>query len=155
MDACLERSLRDYMVEVHGLKGACKTISASVTADMAKEVEAASLEGKWEYVKARHGELRRQVMELTEGLKGVVEGWEAGQAGEEKEERGEPDRELLARLSVAAGESNSNETDKILGELERYSYETGGDLIRRLREQADNFDYDDMHEGLEEYLGND
>jgi PAS domain S-box-containing protein len=154
MDACLETSLRDYMVEVHGLKGACRTISASVTADLAKELEFASREGQRDYVKARHGELRGQVLELMERLKEVVEGWDAGLPGIEKEMREGPDRELLTRLSLAAGESNSNGTDEILGELERYSYETGGDLIRRLREQADNFDYDDMHERLEEYLGN-
>jgi CheY-like chemotaxis protein len=154
MDACLETSLRDYMVEVHGLKGACKTISASVTADLAKELEAASLEGKGEYVKARHGELRGQALGLTERLKEVVEGWEAGLPGVEKEVRAEPDRELLVRLSDAAEVSNASGAEEILEELERYSYETGGDLIRRLREQVDNFDYDDMHEGLEEFLGN-
>jgi signal transduction histidine kinase/CheY-like chemotaxis protein/HPt (histidine-containing phosphotransfer) domain-containing protein len=155
MDASLETSLWDYMIEVHGLKGACNTINAPVIAEMAKELEFAAREGRGEYVKARHGELRRRAKGLTDRLKEVIEGWEAGLPGvEEKELRSEPDRALLARLSAAAGVSNSNDTEKILVELEQYRYETGDEFIRRLREQVENFDYDDMHERLEEYLSN-
>jgi hypothetical protein len=38
-------------------------------------------------------------------------------------------------------------------ELEQYRYETGEDLIRWLREQAENFDYDAMHKRLENLPG--
>ncbi|MDR1250927.1 MAG: response regulator, partial [Treponema sp.] len=152
MDACLETSLPDYLIEVHGLKSTCKAVSAPAAADLAQDLEAASREGRGEYVTARHGELRRQVLELTGKLKVLIEGWEAGLPGIEKERRSEPDRELLVRLSVAAGRFNSNETEKALGELEQYAYERGGDLIRWLREQAENFDYDAMHKRLEELL---
>jgi CheY-like chemotaxis protein len=153
MDVHLETSLLNYTVEVHGLKGTCNTICASVTAELAKELVFASREGRGEYVKARHGELRRQVLELTERLKALVEGWEACLPGVEKERRSEPDRELLAVLSAATGGFNSNDTEDALGELEQYQYEHGEELIRWLREQAENFDYDAIHKRLEEFLG--
>jgi signal transduction histidine kinase/CheY-like chemotaxis protein len=153
MDAHLEASLPDYAVEVHGLKGACNAICAASAADLAKELEFASKEGKGEFVKARHGELRRQAMELAEGLREMVEGWEACRPKVEKERREEPERALLIRLSVTAGQFNTNETEEILEELERYRYERGEELILRLREQAENFDYEAMHERLEEFLG--
>jgi CheY-like chemotaxis protein len=152
MDAHLETSLADYAVEVHGLKGTCNAICAFSTGDLAKELEFASREGKGEYVKSRHGELRRQGLELTEGLRELLEGWEARLPEEEKERRGEPDRELLARLSAVTGEFNSNETEGVLGELEKYRYEKGEDLVLWLREQSENFDYDAMHRRLEEFL---
>jgi signal transduction histidine kinase/CheY-like chemotaxis protein/HPt (histidine-containing phosphotransfer) domain-containing protein len=153
MDAHLETSLADYAVEVHGLKGTCNAICAAETAALAKELEAASKEGKEALVKSRHGELRRQALALTEGLKALLEEWEASRPVAEKELRGEPDRELLARLSGATGEFNSNKTEEVLGELEQYRYERDGDLILWLRAQAENFDYDAMHKRLEEFLG--
>ena len=39
-------------------------------------------------------------------------------------------------------------------ELEQYRYERGEELIRRLREQAENFDYELIRKELEEFLGN-
>jgi CheY-like chemotaxis protein len=149
MDAHLETSLPDYTVEVHGLKGTCNAIGAPMAANLAKEMEFASRKGKGDYVKARHGELRRQALELAERLKVLVEGWEASLPGVEKDRRSEPDRELLARLSAAAGGFNSNEIGDILEKLEQYRYERGGDLIRWLREQAENFDYDAIHKRLD------
>jgi CheY-like chemotaxis protein len=154
MDAHLETSLPDYAVEVHGLKGTCAAICASESAELARELEFASREGRGDFVKARHGELRRQVLALTEGLKVLAAGWEARRPVVEKEGRKEPDRELLVRLSAAAGDFNSNEVEAVLGELEQRRYEEGEELIRWLREQAENFDYHALHNRLEEFLNN-
>jgi HPt (histidine-containing phosphotransfer) domain-containing protein len=152
MDIHMETSLPDYAVEVHGLKGTCTAICAPRIAGLAKDLEFASREGKGDFVQARHGELRRQVLELTERLKVLVEGRDASPPGGEKERRREPDRELLSRLSAAAGEFNSNEVEEVLGELEQYQYENGEELILQLREQAGNFDYDALRKRLEEFL---
>jgi HPt (histidine-containing phosphotransfer) domain-containing protein len=152
LDACAGDSLSGYAVEVHGLKGTCGSICAGETAALAKELEFASREGKEDLVKSRHGELRRQALALTERLRILLGEWTAEHPEAPKEPRGEPDRELLKRLSAAAGGFNSNETEAALGELERYRYERGEELIIWLRKQAENFDYDVMHKGLEEFL---
>jgi HPt (histidine-containing phosphotransfer) domain-containing protein len=152
MDRHVESSPPDYAIEVHGLKGACNAIGAGETAEAARELEFAAGEGNFDLVRRKHGGLRRQVLELTERLKALVEEREAGRRGEAKEQRAEPDRALLARLSAATGELNSGVMEETLGELERYRYEKGEELIRWLREQADNFDYEAMHKRLEEFL---
>jgi PAS domain S-box-containing protein len=152
MDAYVENSLSEYAIEVHGLKGTCGIICAAEAAALAKELEFASKEGQGDFVKSRHGDLKRQALALTERLRVLLAEWEVESPEEEKERRGEPDRELLARLSAAAGEFNSNETEEALGELEQYRYERGEDFIRWLREQAENFDYDAIHKRLEEFL---
>ncbi|MDR2433801.1 MAG: response regulator, partial [Treponema sp.] len=152
MDGHLGSSLADYAVEVHGLKGTLNAICAGGTAELAKKLEFASKEGNWDIVRAGHGELRRQALELTEGLGRLLEEWEEQRPEEEKEGRAAPERELLVRLSAAAGSFNSNEIEEALGELERCRYEKDGDLIIWLREQAENFDYDAMHKRLEEFL---
>jgi signal transduction histidine kinase/FixJ family two-component response regulator/HPt (histidine-containing phosphotransfer) domain-containing protein len=154
MDKHLAASLGEYAIEVHGLKGACNAICAGETAALARELELASKEGRLDFVQGRHGELWRQVMGLTGRLKGLLDEREAGKAPEEKEGLEEPDRELLSRLSVAAEGFSLNDTEEILGELERFRYERGEELIRWLREQAENFDYEAMHKRLEEFLGN-
>jgi signal transduction histidine kinase/DNA-binding NarL/FixJ family response regulator/HPt (histidine-containing phosphotransfer) domain-containing protein len=153
MDAHLESSLPDYAIEVHGLKGTCNAICAQQTAALARELEFAAKEGNPGLVRRKHGELRQGALKLTEQLRGLLGDWEAGQPEEEKEQRDEPDREMLARLSTAAAEFNSNDTEEILEELEQYRYKEGEELVRWLREQAESFDYDAMHRRLGAFLG--
>jgi CheY-like chemotaxis protein/HPt (histidine-containing phosphotransfer) domain-containing protein len=148
MDAHLEASAPDYAIEVHGLKGTCAAIGAVGTAAMALELELASKEGNFDLARRKHGALRQEALDLTERLRLLLEEWDAGRPAEEKEPRTEPDRDTLARLSAAAKELNANAVEELLGELEQYRYEKGEDLIRWLREQAENFDYDAIHERL-------
>jgi CheY-like chemotaxis protein/anti-sigma regulatory factor (Ser/Thr protein kinase) len=152
MDVHLETSLANYAVEAHGLKGTCNAVCAAEIAVLAKELEFASREGNLELVRQKHGELRRQALALTERLSALLTEWEAGQPAKEKEARAEPDRELLKCLSEAAAEFNSNVIEEVLEELERYRYGTGEELVLRLREQAENFDYDAIRKRLEEFL---
>jgi CheY-like chemotaxis protein len=152
MDICLRSSLPDYTIEVHGLKGACNVICAKKLADLARELEFTSKEGKSDTVERKHKELRRMALELTDRLKTLLAEWDSGLLPKAKEKRAEPERALLTRLSDATGQFNSNVTEEVLGELEQYCYERGDDLILWLREQAENFDYDAMHTQLEKFL---
>jgi CheY-like chemotaxis protein len=148
MGVQLDSSLPDYAVQVHGLKGSCTAICAGEIAALAKHLELASKEGKHDYVRSRHGELRQQVLLVTERLKDMLEEWEAGRPVKEREKRGEPDRLTLERLCVAAAKNDTNAVEGILEELEGYRYERGEDLILWLREQAENFEYEAIHERL-------
>ncbi|MDR1898971.1 MAG: response regulator [Treponema sp.] len=149
MGVHLESSFSNYAVEVHGLKGTCNAICAGGTAALAKELELAAREGNFDLVRSRHGELRQQALDLTERLKALLDEWEAGCPVRVKAPLTEPDPALLARLSAATAEFNSNVTEDILEQLEQYRYERGEDLVRWLREQAENFDYDAIHKRLE------
>jgi HPt (histidine-containing phosphotransfer) domain-containing protein len=149
MNEDLETSPADYLIEVHGLKGTCNAIGAVETGALARELEFGMREGNIKMVQSRNGELTEKVRGLTEGLKKLLDEWAANQPAENKEERTEPDRELLKRLSEATAAFNSNKTEEALGELEQYRYERGENLIRWLREQAENFDYDAIHKRLE------
>ncbi|MDR2143166.1 MAG: response regulator [Treponema sp.] len=152
MNKDLETSPSDYLIEVHGLKGTCNAIGAAETGALARELEFGMKEGNIKMVKSRNGELLEKAGKLTEELKNLLDEWEASRPGETKQRRAKPDRELLRRLSEATAAFNSNETEEILGELEQYRYDSGEDLVRWLREQAENFDYDAIHERLETLL---
>jgi signal transduction histidine kinase/HPt (histidine-containing phosphotransfer) domain-containing protein/AmiR/NasT family two-component response regulator len=153
INAHLETSPLDYTIEIHGIKGVCNTICAKETAALAQELERASREGDLDFVRSRHGELADRLRFLLEKLKGLFALWNAEHPAGEKEERPEPDRELLSRLSAAAAEFSSGKVEEILGELERRRYARGEELIRRFREQAEAFEYEALHQDLEEYLG--
>jgi HPt (histidine-containing phosphotransfer) domain-containing protein len=146
----LEDSLSDYAIKVHGLKGACNAVCAGEAAALALELESAAKEGNLDLVRSRHGNLERTVRLLLERLKTLLDEWRAGLPKAGKEQRAEPDRELLARLSAAAAGFDSELTEAVLGELEQYRYEKGGELVVWLRERADNFDYDIIRQRLEE-----
>jgi signal transduction histidine kinase/DNA-binding response OmpR family regulator len=150
MAACLDSSLPDYAIQVHGLKGTCSAICAGEIAALAKDLEAASKEGKLDYVRSRHGELERRVLLVMENLKTLLGEWETGRSAKEREPRSEPDRQTLDRLSAAAADINSDLIEEIIGDLEKYRYEREEELIRWLREQAENFEYEAIHRRLEE-----
>ncbi|MDR2305573.1 MAG: response regulator [Treponema sp.] len=153
MSEDLEKSPSDYLIEVHGLKGTCNAIGAVETGALARELEFGMKEGNIKMVKSRNRELTEKARGLTEGLKRLLDEWEASRPAENKERRAEPDRELLKKLSEATAAFNSNETEDALGKLEQYHYEKGEELIRWLREQAENFDYDAIHKRLAALLG--
>jgi signal transduction histidine kinase/DNA-binding NarL/FixJ family response regulator/HPt (histidine-containing phosphotransfer) domain-containing protein len=151
MDLHLE-SLPDYAIEAHGLKGTSNAICAEGEAALARELELAAKEGNLDLVRSRHGDLTHKLRLLLDKLTTFLAEGDAGTVGE-KEKRAEPERELLIRLSSAAGEFNSNLVGEILRELEQYQYERGAELIRQLRERAGAFDYDGIQRQLEEFMG--
>ncbi|MDR3145123.1 MAG: response regulator [Treponema sp.] len=146
----LETAPDDYLIEVHGLKGTCNAIGAAETGALARELELGMKEGNRAMVRSRHGELAEKTRGLTERLKNLLDEWEANQPAGHREGRAEPDRELLKRLADAAATFNSHEVEELLGNLEQYHYEKDEELVRWLREQAENFDYDAMRKRLEE-----
>ncbi|MDR3124004.1 MAG: response regulator, partial [Treponema sp.] len=154
MDSHVATSLPEYAIEVHGLKGTCNAIGAGGTAEAAWELELAAKEGDVDLALQKHGWLRDMALELTGRLKALLEEWEGERKEEEKEPRAEPERALLVRLSAAAAEFNSAVAEETLEELERYRYEQGQELIAWLREQTENFNYEAMRKGLEDFLGN-
>jgi HPt (histidine-containing phosphotransfer) domain-containing protein len=146
----LRNSLPDYAIRVHGLKGACNNICAKEAADLAFELEKAAKAGDIDFVRANHGKFEETLAAMLESLRAILAEWNAMAPIQEKEKRQEPDRELLARLKEAAQFFNSTKIDEIFNELEKYRYESGEELVRQLRQQADNFDYEAMLKSLQE-----
>jgi CheY-like chemotaxis protein/HPt (histidine-containing phosphotransfer) domain-containing protein len=155
MPGLIEERLEEYAVKVHGLKGSCATICATEAAALARDLENASKEGDRNYVKTHHGALEKAVEGLTAELGVRISEWEAVQPETIKEQKREPDEELLRRLAVASLEYRTNIIEEILGELGQFRYERGEEMVRWLREQADNFEYDAIHKKLESFLAED
>ncbi|MDR2094732.1 MAG: response regulator [Treponema sp.] len=152
MPALIEGALPEYAIKVHGIKGSCGTICAPEIAAMARDLETASKGGDVNFVRTHHGALEIAVQALTAELTAKIAEWKAVQPETIRKQKTAPDRELLQNLSVVSSEYRTNEIEKIVGELEQFRYETGEELVRWLREQADNFEYDAIHQRLEKFL---
>jgi len=61
-----------------------------------------------------------------------------------------PDPALLEKLTDAAKHYNVKVMDEILEKLESHEYEQGGELVKWLREQVDNLEYEAIYKKLEE-----
>ncbi|MDR2303329.1 MAG: response regulator [Treponema sp.] len=138
-----------YGVTVHGIKGASYQIYAGETGRQAEILEAAAKAGDWETVKNNNGIFIKNLEALLAGMREFFTGIGKTENGEDKPRAAVPDRELLVRLLGACKEYNITAMEEVLLELEKYSYESGDELIVWLRQRLDNFDYETIGERLE------
>jgi hypothetical protein len=142
--------IKEYTITVHGLKGSSSGICADEAAKQADALEAASREGDVQFIKANNDPLIETVEIILSGLKGLFERI-AEQAGA-KPRAAKPDTAVLKELVDACKHYKSNLMEETLDKLEMYEYESEGDLIVWLREQADNLEYEAIQERLETFI---
>ena len=65
-------NLKDYKILVHSVKSSSKTIGAMTLFEKAKDLEAASNEGRSEYVKEHHKEVMDEYLDTAEKLSEIV-----------------------------------------------------------------------------------
>jgi signal transduction histidine kinase/response regulator of citrate/malate metabolism len=138
-----------YAVTVHGIKGSSYQIYAVEAGRQAEILESASKAGDWKTVK-KHNEIFIGTMETL--LAGMREFLAHAEQEGSKPRRPRPDRDLLAGLLAACKEYNITAMENVLTELEKYSYESGEDLIRWLRLRTSGLDYEAVQERLERSL---
>jgi signal transduction histidine kinase/DNA-binding response OmpR family regulator len=136
----VRESLAGYMVMVHGLKGSSYGICANGIGEKAEELENAARNGNFELVETDNGSFIEMVELLLLDLGDILK--KAADSREAKQKAEAPDSALLQELLEAARRYKSTAMEKVMAELESYHYETGSELIRWLREQIDNLEYE-------------
>jgi len=140
--------LADYATIVHGIKGSSGGICADEAADIAEALEKASLSGDHSYITANNANLTETVQKLITDIEAVLD---AIDADNEKPVKDKPDSEVLNRLLEACKNYEMSNVDAALEELEAYDYESDGDLITWLRENAEQMNFDEIVEKLSGY----
>ncbi|MCL2127887.1 MAG: response regulator, partial [Treponema sp.] len=140
-------TLNEYSVTVHGVKGSTFGICADDIGKQAEALERAAKSGDIPFIKANSGQFIGTVENLIGKLKELLE--LVSQQGAEKALSPKPDPALLKKLAEACKRYKANVMEEILEQLEACRYESGGDLVAWLREQADNLEYDAIAERLE------
>jgi signal transduction histidine kinase/response regulator of citrate/malate metabolism len=140
------QNLASYRITVHGIKGSSYQICAGGAGRQAEALELAAKEGDWETIKKNNaifiGTLEKLIANIREFLAHT-------EIKEDKPSAAAPDREILAGLLAACKNYDISAMMDIFSEIEKYSYESGEELVILLRRQLDNFDYDAIRETLE------
>jgi signal transduction histidine kinase/DNA-binding response OmpR family regulator len=139
-------TLSAYAVTVHGLKGSSFGICAGTVGEKAEELEHAARAGYYERIQAENIPFIEMVERLLAELKVVLQ--KAAARGE-KQKAAAVDNAALVKLLDAVKRYKSTLMEEIMADIEQYEYESGGELVRWLREQMDNLEYDSMRRRLE------
>jgi signal transduction histidine kinase/CheY-like chemotaxis protein len=143
-----EETIKDYTITVHGLKGASFGICADAVAKQAEALEGAGRSRDIQFIETNNNRFIEDVEKILGRLKDLFT-LLANLAGA-KSRCQQPDPDLLKKLTEAAGHYNVKIMDEILEKLESYEYEQGGELVKWLREQVDNLEYEAICKKLEE-----
>jgi len=130
-------ALKSYTITVHGIKGSCYGICATPVGDLARELEMAAKEHNFNRVMDLNNQFVQATEKLVEELKVLIPKKENAA----RPEKDAPDPLLLQKLLASARAYNINEIFDVLAELEHYQYAENDDLVRQLREAADNYEY--------------
>jgi CheY-like chemotaxis protein len=146
--AFTEESLREYTITVHGLKGSSFGVCAGETGGQAEALEHAARNGDIRFIAANNGRLIETAETLERNIRNLLA--RLAKPAEAKPRAPAPDPALLAKLLEDCGHYRTNLIEKTLKELESREYESGGELVKWLREQFDNLEYDAMLERLKQ-----
>jgi len=143
-----EEAIKEYTITVHGIKGASFGICADTVAKQAEALENAAKSRDIKFIEMNNIRFIEDVGKILARLKELFT-LLMNQAGA-KPMREKPDPALLERLTEAARHYNVKVMDEILEKLEANDYEQGGELVKWLREQVDNLEYEAIYKRLEE-----
>jgi CheY-like chemotaxis protein/anti-sigma regulatory factor (Ser/Thr protein kinase)/HPt (histidine-containing phosphotransfer) domain-containing protein len=141
-------ALDQYAITVHGLKGSSYSICANEAGDYAAALEIAARAKDIETIRAKTGGFIKTVETLLSNLNELLAKTEKG--GTKKRRADVPDSFLLAGLLEACKQYKPiAELERTVVELEKYEYDSGGELVSWLREQLNNLEYDAIRDRLE------
>jgi HPt (histidine-containing phosphotransfer) domain-containing protein len=146
-----EEDTDQYTIAVHGLKGASYSIHADETGNYAAALEAAARAGDIGTIRAKNSGFIKTVETLISGLNELLAKVEKNR--DKKQRAGTPDPNLLDKLLEAGKQYNLALMEEAVTELEKYEYDSGGDLVLWLREQVDNLEYEAIQDRLENHDG--
>ncbi|MDR1572306.1 MAG: response regulator [Clostridiales Family XIII bacterium] len=146
-----EGSLPDYAIRIHGIKGSCYGISADAAGRMAEALEMAAKTGDYAGVEAGNAAFIQRVEELLPRLAELIERADAA-VDDGGDRKPSPDRALLERMLAAGRDYDIEAMQSAMDALGEHEYESGGELVRWLREKVVEFAYDQIQERLEVVL---
>jgi signal transduction histidine kinase/DNA-binding response OmpR family regulator len=140
-------NLSEYAVTVHGIKGSSFGICATRVGEMAEELEFFAKRGELETAVAKNAEFIRALEKLLFDL-GAMLGEFDGTRSLPTEKMSAPDAALMDKLLERCTHYDVIGMDSILAELEKYEYESGGEIVGWLRSKLNELEYDDIIDRL-------
>ncbi|MGN0551801.1 MAG: ATP-binding protein [Oscillospiraceae bacterium] len=144
---------KDYVIEVHALKSTSLSIGAEPLSELAKELEFAGKEGKYDIISAKNEKLLSMYSEVLEKIRGYLteKGIGNSDVAESETEQNELSaigadklKELIEQFEAACGNFDCDEAIKIADEASGYSFEERPlkEFFGKAAALADNFEYE-------------
>ena len=143
-----EDTLKNYIVNVHGIKGTSFDIFADAVAKEAKDLEEAGKSGDLEFIKKNNPAFMENARNLVRSIEDMLINIDQRS---EKPLKDRPDEKLLLKLIDACNDYDMDEADETMAELEKYKYETDNDLINWLRKSIDRMQFEEIAERLKNF----
>ena len=137
--------LTEYETIVHGIKGSSGAIAAEKTAELAGALEDAAKSDDFDFVSAGSEALVENVKALLSSIEDTLN-TVSEESGKPKKDK--PDTDTLIRLRFACENYEMNNVDEAITELEVFDYESDGELVVWLRENAEQSNFDEIAERL-------
>ena len=135
----------DYAIIVHGIKGTSRSIYADETAGMAENLEISSKNGDYDYIKTHNETFIKTAQKLLSEIEKILEQLKTAEV---KIKKDRPDKAVLAALREACVQHDIDHVDEIIAELDNFEYDSGGDLVIWLQDNADQMNYDEIAKRL-------
>jgi len=149
LKAVSAENLSDYVITIHGLKGASASVCAEAIQEEALELENLSRIGDLQGVLAKNDKFISDTQVIVANIKTWLEQYDINI--DKRPRLKIPDPELLALLRQNCESYDMKGMDKIMSELESFDYEEGADLITWLREKIETAEFDEAAERLLKY----
>jgi len=143
-----ENSLSDYIIKVHGIKGISTDISADKIAKEAKDLEEAGKAKDMNFINSNHGDFMKNARSFISGMESALSKLVTNTDKPLKEK---PDTKTLFKLVEACNDYDMDGADRAMDELEKYKYESDGDLIVWLRNAIDRMQFEEIAEKLKTF----
>ncbi|MDR0547920.1 MAG: response regulator [Deltaproteobacteria bacterium] len=143
-----KNNLKDYTITVHGIKSSSYGVGAKEVGDLAKELEARSDAGDFDFVVANNRRFIRmtekQIVAINEALKDLVV------PGVSLPQKTAPDPEVLKRLREASLVDDMDGMEAAIEELEKYEYQENPGFVPWLKDMVDQFALAEIAKAIDE-----
>jgi len=140
-----EKTLSDYKITVHGIKGASMYIYALKVGSLAEALEKASSEGDLDYVVEHNPAFLDSAWQLLNDLEKMIKVFDVANP---KPQKAKPDPVVLLKLLDACRRFDMDDVDAAMDEIEMFRYESDDGLADWLRRTVDLMDLSKIAERL-------
>ena len=135
----------NYKIKVHGVKGTSFDICAKKIGETAASLEKAANDNDIGYIKEHNASFIETLTGFITDIEAMLERVNAEiiKPGKDKIDSGE-----LLKLLEACNNYNMDAADAAMEEIEKYQYESGGDLVKWLRDNVDIVNFEEVAEKI-------
>lgn len=151
LETQFQEDLSEFVISVHGIKGASRNVGMMELGDFAEKMEMAGRREEREEIREYLPEFRKLLEETRQKAESETKGWNPVKDSQ-KRQKGILKPEILRNLSDALGNFDLDQAEEIMGNLLEYEYtEAEQKFLEALQEDMENLDYEKAEEKINSF----